>query len=60
MTEPLLYRPTEDEKLAFNLSWAKTWNDTAYEDGAMRLAYDQAQRTGKTAFACYLAIFRSL
>ena len=56
MTEPLLYRPTYEELAAFDLVWSMT----VYMDDAMPLAFNQAQRTGKTAFACYLAIARSL
>ena len=56
MTEPLLYRPTVAEMVAFYAAW----DNEHSEDGAMMLALDQAQRTGKTAFACYLAIARSL
>ena len=56
MTELLLYRPTDAEFYAFHVSCA--WSDL--EEDARNIAYDQAQRTGKTAFACYLAIARSL
>ena len=56
MTEPLLYRPTEEEERAFLIAWAREESTNV----AMVLAYNQAQRTGKTAFTCYLAIVRSL
>ena len=56
MTEPRLYRPTFDEKLAF----ITTMRHFDIEDEAFQIAKDQAERTGKTAFACYLAIARSL
>ncbi len=60
MTEPLLYRPTEQEMEAFHRTWLHEWNDKGLIPGARDMALNQAQRTGKTAFACYLAIARSL
>ncbi len=57
MTEPLLYRPTDEEARAFVIAWAREKQEHPY---AAVIALEQAQREGKRAFNMYLAIARSL
>ncbi len=57
MSGARLYHPTQEEMRAFYLSFDRE-NEEHFI--VRQMAYDQAVRTGKTAFECYLAIARSL